>query len=162
VQKQLSFNEIEKIVKLKGDGAEYLNGLNVKAKLKGCDTQIEIKKKLGDHFNALYEKDKSIIAKIWRALFENANNGSEYDPNSFKVSSIKEVLSPLNDELLAKKISLKLAQAFKFPRKYASLSEKAILNILPLMQLSSINVPEKVRNNFSNIEHLIETGEIID
>lgn len=162
VQKQLSFNEVAKIVKLKGNGTEYLNGLNVKAKLKGCDTQIDIKKKLGDHFDALYEKDKNIIEKIWRVLFENANNGSEYDPNSVKVSSIKEVLYLLNDELLAKELSLKLAQALKFPRKYASLSEKAIQNILPLMQLDPTNVPERVRKNFSNIQHLIETGEIID
>src|SRR5690606_33518970 len=52
-QKQLGFGEVAKIVKLKNDKTEFLNGLNVKAKLIGCDTKIEIKKKLGEHFETL-------------------------------------------------------------------------------------------------------------
>src|SRR5690606_2746135 len=35
-QKQLGFGEVAKIVKLKNDKTEFLNGLNVKAKLIGC------------------------------------------------------------------------------------------------------------------------------
>src|SRR5690606_18974749 len=89
-QKQLGFGEVAKIVKLKNDKTEFLNGLNVKAKLIGCDTKIEIKKKLGEHFETLNFADNKIIEKIWKAIFDNANNGSEYDPNSLKVSSIIE------------------------------------------------------------------------
>jgi CRISPR-associated endonuclease Csn1 len=161
-QKQLGFSEVAKIIKLKNDKTEYLNGLNVKSKLKGCDTQIAIKKILREYFDTLYTNDKSIIEKIWKTIFDNANNGSEYDPNSLKVSSIKKVLTALNNDQLSTELALRFAQGVKFPRKYASLSEKAIINILPLMQLNSTNVLEKIKNNFSNIQHLIDTGEILD
>jgi len=162
IQKQLGFGEVAKIVKLKNNKTEYLNGLNVKAKLIGCDTQITIKKILGEHFDALYTSDNIIVEKIWKAIFDNANNGSEYDTNSLKVSSIKEVLKSLNNETLEMELALKFAQSVKFPRKYAGFSTKAISNILPLMQLNPINVTAKIKTNFSNIQHLIETGEILD
>jgi CRISPR subtype II RNA-guided endonuclease Cas9/Csn1 len=161
-QKNIGFSEVAKIVKLKTDKTEYLNGLNVKAKLKGCDTVIIIKKVLGEHFYTLHILDKNIIIKLWQAIFDNANNGSEYDPKSPKVSSITEVLKPLNDNRLATELALKFAQNIKYSRKYASLSEKAIKNILPLMQLNPTNIPDKVQENFNNIQHLIETGEILN
>ncbi len=161
-QKQLVFGEVAKIVKLKNDKTEYLNGLNVKAKLIGCDTQITIKKVLGEHFETLNTIDNKIIENIWKAIFDNANSGSEYDPNSPKVSSIKKVLKPLNNDDLATELALKFAQTVKFPRRYASFSKKAIVNILPLMQLNPKNIADSVKNNFSNIQHLIETGEILD
>lgn len=161
-QKQLGFDEVAKIVNLKNDKTEYLNGLNAKAKLKGCDTQIEIKKKLGEHFNTLLNNDTNIIEKIWKAIYDNVNNGSEYDPNSLKVSSIKDVLKSLNDETLATELALKFAQTIKFPRKYASLSAKAIQNILPLMQLNPTNVSEEIKTKFDNIKNLVETGEIVN
>lgn len=161
-QKQLGFGEVAKIVNLKNDKIEYLNGLNVKAKLIGCNTLITIKKILGEYFESLFTVDEKIIEKIWKAIFDNANNGSEYDPKSLKVSSIKGVLKPLNDENLATELALKFAQSVTFPRKYASFSEKAIHNILPLMQLNPTNVTEKVKTNFFNVQHLIETGEILD
>ncbi|MCW5909419.1 MAG: hypothetical protein KIT62_00005 [Cyclobacteriaceae bacterium] len=157
-QKQLGFSEVAKIVKLKNDKTEYLNGLNVKAKLKGCDTTIAIKKIFSEHFETLYSQDNDIVTKIWKAIFDNANNGNEYDPKSLKVSSISEVLKPLNNDELATELALKFAQNIKFPRKYASLSEKAVLNILPLMQLNPINVPDRVKQTFN----LIQTGEIAD
>lgn len=154
-QKQLGFGEVAKIVNLKSDKTEYLNGLNVKAKLKGCDTQIAITKILGEYFETLWQNDNDLVEKIWKAIFDNANNGSEYDPDSLKVASIKDFLKPLNDET-ATKLALKFAQSIKFPRKYANLSAKAISNILPLMQLNPTNVPEKVKQTFN----IIQTGEI--
>lgn len=161
-QKQVGFNDVKKIANIIDEKTEYLNGLNVKAKLIGCDTQITIKKILGENFETLFSADEKIIEKIWKAIFDNANNGSEYDTNSIKVSSIKDVLNPLNDETLATELALKFAQSVKFPRKYASFSEKAIHNILPLMQPNPVNITDKVRINFTNIQHLIETGEILD
>lgn len=161
-QKQVGFADVAKVVNLKSDKTEYLNGLNAKAKLKGCDTEITIKKKLGEHFDKLLSADKNIVKNIWSVIFENANNGNEYDVKSTKVSSIIEVLKPLNDESIITQLALKLAQTIKFPRKYASLSEKAIDNILPLMQLNPTCVSDKVKENFKNIQHLIETGEILD
>jgi CRISPR-associated endonuclease Csn1 len=157
-QKQLGFSEISKIVKIKNDKTEYLNGLNVKAKLKGCDTQIAIKKILSEHFETLCLQDNDIVTTIWRAIFDNANNGSEYDPNSIKVSSISEVLKPLNNDGLVIDLALKFAQNIKLPRKYASLSEKAVKNILSLMQLNPTRVPDRVKQTFD----LIQTGEIAD
>lgn len=161
-QKQLGFGEVAKIVNLKNDKVEYLNGLNPKAKLKGCDTLIEIKKKLGEHFELLYKSDKNIIENIWKAIFDNANNGSEYDSNSIKVCSIKDALHSLNNEVLITDLALKFAQNVRFPRKYSSISAKAINNILPLMQLNSTSVSSKLKENFSNIQHLIETGEVLN
>ncbi|MFM7852772.1 MAG: hypothetical protein ACKO96_12865, partial [Flammeovirgaceae bacterium] len=99
-----------------------------------------------------------IVTKIWKAVFDNASNGSEYDPTSPKVTAIASVLKPLDNEVLAVELSSKLAQGIKFPRKYASLSEKAIRNILPLMQLNPSHVTERVKQTFN----LIETGEITD
>lgn len=157
-QKQLGFSEVAKIVRLKNDKTEYLNGLNAKAKLKGCDTKITIKKILGGHFETLQSKDKDIVIKIWKTVFDHANNGSEYDPTSLKVSSISNVLKALNNDEASTELALKFAQNVKFPRKYASLSEKAIRNILPLMQLNPTNVPETIKQTFN----LILTGEIND
>jgi CRISPR-associated endonuclease Csn1 len=161
-QKQISFGEIAKIVKLKNDKTEYLNGLNVKAKLKGCNTAISIKKALGEHYDTLIKKDVDIVENIWKAVFDNSNYGSEYDPNSKRVSSITNVLQGFMNVETAVQIALNIAKNIKFPRKYASLSKKAICNILPLMQLNPNYIPEKVKDNFSNIQHLIETGEILN
>ncbi|HMR46305.1 MAG TPA: type II CRISPR RNA-guided endonuclease Cas9 [Bacteroidia bacterium] len=160
-QKQLGFGEVAKIVNLKNDKTGYLNGLNTKAKLKGCDTQIAIKKILGENFETLFQHDNEIVLKIWKAIFDNANNGNEYDPNSLKVSSIKDILKTLKDEA-ATEVSLKFAQTIKFPRKYASLSAKAINNILPLMQLNQPNVSDEIKTKFENIKNLVETGEIVN
>jgi hypothetical protein len=68
--------------------------------LKGCDTKIAINKILGEHFESLYEQDNDIVRRIWKAIFDNANKGSEYDPKSQKVSSISEVLKPINNDAL--------------------------------------------------------------
>ena len=161
-QKQLGYSEVIKIIKVKNDKTEYLNGLNSKAKLKGAETIKTIKDRLGDQYIALSSKENNIIEKIWQVLFENANNGNEYDPESIKVSSIIDVLAPLDNKEIATELALNLAQNIKFPRKYASLSAKAIHNILPLMRFNPTDVTEKVKTNFSNIKHLIETGEVLD
>jgi CRISPR-associated endonuclease Csn1 len=157
-QKQLSFSEVIKIVRLKNDKTEYLNGLNSKEKLKGSDTFITIKKTLGPHFETLYLQDEDIVLNIWKAIFDHTNDGSEYDPTSPKVSSIINVLKALNNNSSVTELALKFAQNVKFPRKYANLSEKAIRNILPLMHLNPKVVPERAKQAF----HLIQTGEITD
>ncbi|WP_165023592.1 type II CRISPR RNA-guided endonuclease Cas9 [Dysgonomonas sp. ZJ279] len=161
-QKQISFGEIAKIVKLKSDGTEYLNGLNAKAKLKGCDTSIAIKKTLGVYYENIVEKDNEIVEKIWQAIFYNSNYGSEYDPKSPKVSSITDLLKKYLVPHISIELALNIAQNIKFPRKYANLSDKAIRNILPLMQLNPMDVSDNVKDKFNNIQHLIETAEILD
>ncbi len=163
VQKQVGFNEVKKIVEIKDDKTEYLNGLNVKAKLIGCDTLISIKKIIG---NAFVNIDKDLIEKIWEVIFDVKNHdGSEYDTNSKRVSSIIEVLQNYTDKETAIELSLKLAQNIKFPRKYASLSAKAIQNILPLMRLNPQNISKHIYAKFNDILKSIERlekGEYVD
>ena len=157
-QKQLGFGEVAKIVNLKNDNSEFLNGLHVKAKLSGCDTAISINKVLGEFST----NDIAIITNVWQAIYDNVHEGSEYDKTSKRVRSIVEVLPNEIEETKRVELALKFAQTIKFPRKYASLSKKAIENILPLMRLNPQSVPDKIRNNFERIRHLIDTGEIID
>lgn len=157
VQKQMGFKDVAKIVNLKDDNSEYLNGLNVKAKLKGCDTSIAIKKILGE-----LQADDILVENIWQAIYNNVHEGSEYDENSKRVQSIASALPKQLDSVFRTKLALKLAQSLKFQRKYASLSKKAIENILPLMQLNPQNISEELKSKFNNIKNLIETGEIGD
>ena len=77
-QKQLAFSEVSKIVNLKTDMSEFLNGLHVKAKMVGCETIITINKILGD-FSV---NDIAIITNIWQSIYDNVHEGSEYDVNS--------------------------------------------------------------------------------
>jgi CRISPR-associated endonuclease Csn1 len=164
-QKQVGFSDVAKITGLKNDKTEYLNGLNVKAKLKGCDTEITIKKCIKEvaGLEAITEfltGDTSLIIKLWEALY--SNTGNEYDVNSPKVAAVSSILSNVTDKKIADIIALKLAQNINLPRKYTSLSLKAINNILPPMQLNPAQASEKITGNFNNILHAINTGELID
>lgn len=156
-QKQLSYSEVAKIVNLKNDNTEFLNGLHLKAKLAGCDTTISINKILGD----LAITDTNTHTNIWEAIYKNAHEGSEYDVDSKRVQSIINALPNNIEEFKRIELGLSLAQKVKFTRKYANLSEKAIKNILPLMQLHPQDIPEVVSRKYENVLHLISTGEII-
>ncbi|MDR2511921.1 MAG: hypothetical protein LBC89_05630, partial [Bacteroidales bacterium] len=112
-QKEVGFGAVIEILnqnKSKGKlGKEqkdyFLNGLNVKAKLKGCDTVLSIKKRLSiekevegnkvlvNYFDDFLSKDKDIAEKIWDVIFKVENHdGSEYEIESKRVSSIIELL----------------------------------------------------------------------
>jgi len=111
----------------------------------------------------IFSKDNTIVEQLWEVIFDVRNHeGSEYDTTSKRVSSIIDVLEKYTDKGTATELALKLAQSVKFPRKYASLSVKAIQNILPLMLLYPKNVSEQIKIKFENIKHLVETGEIVD
>ena len=157
-QKQLGFNEVAKLVNLASDNSEFLNGLHIKAKLSGCDTQISIKKILKGY----YEPDTTLIENIWEAVYNNVHEGSEYDETSKRIRSIINVLPETLGNERRTELALKIAQNIKFVRKYASLSKKAIENILPIMRLNPEVIPEKVKKNFEDIRWLINTGEVID
>ncbi|MBR5803426.1 MAG: hypothetical protein IKY31_03690 [Bacteroidaceae bacterium] len=157
-QKMLSFNEVAKIVNLKNDNSEFLNGLHVNAKLLGCETTININKVLGE----FAINDLSILSNIWQSIFDNVHEGSEYDKNSKRVQSIFNALPSSIESLIRIELALCLAQKVRFVRKYAGLSLKAIENILPIMRLHPQNIPTRVKCNFDNLKYLIETGEIID
>jgi CRISPR-associated endonuclease Csn1 len=161
-QKQVGFSDVAKIIGLKNDNSEYLNGLNVKAKLKGCDTTITIKKILGEAYNTIIQQDTEIVFKIWISLFDLRNNGSEYDEKSKKVSSLIDILKIVINIEKATSIALRLAQSVSYPRKYASVSTKAIQNILPLMQLTPNGINTLTKENFEKIKHAIDTGELLE
>lgn len=157
-QKQLSFNEVSKIVNLANDRSEFLNGLHIKAKLSGCDTQISIKKIL----NGYCEPNKILVENIWESVYNNVHEGSEYDESSKRVQSIINVLPENLGKDKRVELALKIAQNIKFVRKYASLSKKAIENIIPIMRPNPDNISEIVKKNYEKIKWLIDTGEVID
>lgn len=159
-QKQVGFSDIAKIVALKNDMTEYLNGLNSKAKLKGCDTFLSIRKLLGEQNDIICVIDNKIIEKIWEALFNNI--GNEYDETSPKVLALINVLQTVVEKTVATELALKLAQNIRFPRKYSSLSAKAIINILPLMMCNPTNIDPHVKEKYEKIKNIIDTGEIND
>ena len=174
-QKEIGFGVVIDILNLNKSKAEkldkeqkdyFLNGLNVKAKLKGCDTLITIKKHLEEHFESIVAEEPKIVEKLWEVIFDVRNHdGSEYETTSKRVSSIVEVLQNYIDKETATDLSLKLAQNIKFPRKYASMSAKAIQNILPLMQLNPQDISEHIYAKYNNIEKNIEKidkGEYVD
>ncbi len=159
-QKQVGFSDVAKIVELKNDKTEYLNGLNSKAKLKGCDTLISIKKILGEHYEYLIAEDNKLIDKIWDALFNNT--GNEYDEASPKVAALINILQNTLEKTISIELALKLAQNIRFPRKYSRLSAKAINKILPLMMCNPTLIDSIVKEKYSKIKHTIDTGEIND
>jgi len=158
-QKQVGFSDVARIVGLKSDKSEFLNGLNVKAKVKGCDTIISIKKILKSFEINLDEIPFCFYDEVWDSLYNVS--GNEYDVNSDKIKSLQTILEQ-HKVKNSETISLKLAQNIKFPRKYSNLSLKAIQEILPLMQFNPKNVSEKVTLKFQNILHLLETGEVFN
>ncbi|HRK00732.1 MAG TPA: type II CRISPR RNA-guided endonuclease Cas9 [Ignavibacteria bacterium] len=160
IQKNIGFSEVAKIIGLKMDKSEYLNGLNVKAKLKGCDTIINIKNILGDFFEELIQKDEIIFVKLWDALYNKT--GNEYDINSDKVKALKDILNIYLNNSTAEEIALKLAINIKYPRKYSDLSSKAINRILPLLNCTPLNEIDFVKEKLEKIKQTIETGEIND
>ena len=157
-QKQLGFNEVAKIVNLASDKSEFLNGLHMKAKMSGCDTQISIKK----IFSGYCEPDTTLIENIWESIYNNVHEGSEYDESSKRIRSIIDVLPETLGNEKRTELALKIAQNIKFVRKYANLSKKAIENILPIMRPNPDNIPENVKQNFAKIKWLIDTGEVVD
>ncbi len=163
IQKQIGFSDIAKLVGLKNDNTEFLNGLNVRAKLKGCDTSLSIKKIFKDvvneeAFSETLKNNGGFIEKIWDALYNNS--GNEYDINSPKVSAVINILKNKIDDAITNTLALKLAQNITYPRKYASLSAKAINKILPLMQFNPANLNATIKDNFEKIINAIETGEL--
>ena len=131
--------------------------------MKGCDTLLSFKKVLSEHFNDNIFNDGKLVEQLWSIIFDvNNHEGSEYDVESKRVSSIREILKEYTIDETAIELSLKLAQKIKFPRKYSSFSEKAIRNILPLMLPNPQSIPDKIQQHFKSIQNLIETGEIVD
>lgn len=126
------FNKLKKEYGLR-DGIDFLNGMNPKAKLKGNETIIILKKALGKQLweqLGLFDSDRQI--EFWDVLF-NAK-GNEYDIESERTSKILAILKKhSNDNQKFEQIAVQISK-IKFNRSYAALSLKAISNILPLVR----------------------------
>lgn len=132
---------------------DWPRGLHKKEKFKGNETLKSIKtllgedlfeKAFGDSSNFIHYTDKKYI-DFYSTMFDSAGS-NEMDISDKRVQDIRQFISEhitekdipdnqnYNDFL--NKRALEMAK-FKFPRKYASLSAKAIQKLLPLMQVDS-------------------------
>ncbi|MCI0448201.1 MAG: type II CRISPR RNA-guided endonuclease Cas9 [Chlorobi bacterium] len=188
-QKELSYKVITTKLKLR-DKIDYLNGLNFKAKLKGNETKITIKKTLGDElFAKLSLDDAEKLTELWRILynwfkddnviletneydtnprkyqFYNPNSDNEYDAQSERVQSINNFLKlELGNEyerIINRELLLKIAK-LRFKRSYRSLSAKAINNILPLMKAGKYYSNDSNNNNITNKIIKLKNDEYVE
>jgi len=135
-KKEIGFSSI--LTKLKKeyglrDGIDFFNGMNPKAKLRGNETKLILKKTLGDHlWNELGLSNKKDQVELWDILYNS--KGNEYDIESERTSKIIALLkkySVTTENINQTAIHI---SKIKFTRSYSSLSLKAIEKILPLVR----------------------------
>lgn len=125
-------NKLKKEYNLR-DGVDFLNGMNTKAKLKGDETKLILKKALGEQlWNQLGLFDKNRQIKLWDILY-NAK-GNEYEIGSERTSRVLAFIGKYSSEIPNPEQTAIQISKIKFSRNYASLSLKAIEKILPLVK----------------------------
>lgn len=126
-------NKLKKEYKLK-EGIDFLNGMNPKAKLRGNETKLILKKGLGDQlWDLLGLENNARQNELWDILY-NAK-GNEYDLDSERTSQVINFIENYSNDLPnTKQIAIQLSK-IKFSRNYAALSLKAIEKILPLVRV---------------------------
>ena len=155
---------------------DFIKGLHRKEKLKGNETKVIIKKLLGGPlFDKLFATDfnhyeDAIYNECYNLLYKIDFDGviaNEMDIEDQRVQGIrafyKKHISPADIpgeqdyESYLDKRAMDTA-AFKFPRKYASLSEKAISNLLQYMQplADGWHYPEKHMERLQKVAQLHE------
>lgn len=126
------FNKLKKEHGLR-DGIDFLNGMNPKAKLKGNETKLMLKKALGENlWDLLGLVEKNRQTELWDILY-NAR-GNEYELESDRTSKILSFLKNYSNEVPNLEQTAIQISKIKFSRNYASLSLKAIEKILPLVR----------------------------
>ncbi|MCZ2459245.1 MAG: hypothetical protein LC128_06430 [Chitinophagales bacterium] len=126
------FNKLKKEYKLQ-EGVEFLNGMNPKAKLRGNETKLMLKKALGEQFwEQLGLSEKSRQIELWDILY-NAK-GNEYDIESERTSKILSFIKKYSSDVANPEQTAIQISKIKFSRSYAALSLKAIEKILPLVR----------------------------
>jgi CRISPR subtype II RNA-guided endonuclease Cas9/Csn1 len=135
-KKEISFsvilNKLIKIYNLRS-GVDFLNGMNPKAKLRGNETKLILKKVL---CNGLWDKlGMSNIERqieLWDILY-NAK-GNEYEISSDRTSKVISFLKQYSTEIPdIQQTAIEISKT-KFSRNYAAMSLKAIEKILPLVR----------------------------
>ncbi len=136
------FTKLKKEYNLK-EGVEFLNGINPKAKLKGNETKLLLKKALGEIiWQQLNLDDKNRQIELWNILY-NAK-GNEYELDSERTSQALSFLKKYTCEIPNIEQTAIQISKIKFSRSYAALSQKAIEKILPLVRCGKY-----FNNNFS-------------
>lgn len=115
------------------EGKDFFNGLSSKGELVGNSTRIQLKKKLGRFWDILnLEKNVENQIELWDILY-NAK-GNEYDLESERNKKISTYLLDKGvEDADFDKIVIAIS-CIKFPRNYASISEKAVTKTLPLVR----------------------------
>ncbi|MXS69871.1 type II CRISPR RNA-guided endonuclease Cas9 [Flavobacteriaceae bacterium W22] len=132
-KKEISFspilNKLKKEFNLR-ENVDFLNGMNVKDKLKGNDTKAILQKTFGELWNVFQLNDFKRQVELWEILYNG--KGNEYDLTSDRTSKILSFIEKYSPDLENKDaIAIKMSK-IKFSRNYSNLSLKAIENILPL------------------------------
>jgi CRISPR subtype II RNA-guided endonuclease Cas9/Csn1 len=135
-KREISFgvvlNKLKKDYGLR-DGTDFLNGINPKAKLRGNETKLALKKALGKTlWQQLNLEDVKNQIQLWDILYNE--KGNEYDVESDRTSKILAFLKQYAIELDDINQTAIQISKIKFSRNYSSLSLKAIEKILPLVK----------------------------
>jgi CRISPR-associated endonuclease Csn1 len=126
------FTKLKKEYHLR-EGEDFLNGMNAKAKLRGNETKLLLKKALGEKLWEQLNLDNiEIRTELWDILYNG--KGNEYDLTSDRTSRISAFLEIHTKDLAEIDQIAILISKIKFSRSYSSLSLKAIKNILPLIR----------------------------
>jgi CRISPR-associated endonuclease Csn1 len=169
--KQFLYEELNKKKEVSGKGfytklekegtivknQSFLNGIHRDAKLKGNETLLFVKKQLGEWFEKLKLDDTQNLISFWEILY-NAK-GNEYDLNSERCRTIKDfIFKNFGEVENIDKLTIRFAK-IKFARNYASLSLKAIENILPLMRAGKYFKSELPQSIHENIVKVINENQ---
>jgi CRISPR subtype II RNA-guided endonuclease Cas9/Csn1 len=135
-KKEIGFTPIFKKLKEKynlREGIDFLNGMNPKAKIRGNETKLILKKALGENLwkqLGLDASDRQI--ELWDILY-NAK-GNEYEIDSERTSKVLTFLKRYADTISNIEQAAIQISKIKFSRSYAALSLKAIEKILPFVK----------------------------
>lgn len=134
-KKELSFsillNKLKKECGLR-QNIDFLNGLDLKSKLKGNETKILLKKCLTNLWDVLNLDNCERQIELWHILY-NAK-GNEYDLNSERTSQIMCFLKKYGaDNSNIEETAIQISKT-NFPRTYANMSLVAINKVLPLVR----------------------------
>lgn len=142
-KKEIGFSTIlNKLKKEYGlrDNVDFLNGMNPKAKLRGNETKLILKKALNNLWEKLDLEDVNRQVELWDILYNG--KGNEYELNSERTSRvfnfIKKYLVEVDNH---EKITIQISKV-KFNRNYAELSLKAINKILSLVRVGKYFNPQ--------------------
>jgi CRISPR subtype II RNA-guided endonuclease Cas9/Csn1 len=126
------FNKLKKEYEFR-DGIDFLNGMNSKAKLKGDETKLILKKALGDQlWNQLGLPDKNRQVELWDILY--SAKGNEYELDSERTSKVLAFIKTYSAKISNPEQTAIQISKIKFSRNYAALSLEAIKKIMPLVR----------------------------